>query len=115
MTLQQKTIQRYRHFFPNETLRETSARTNIQITRIFRLFNGKKMKVVELERFEQIINQKIADNPSIQRLIKTMDEASLHLNNEELTKISDYIARKMYVRSLSKTYTNPVLDKKEIA
>lgn len=35
MSLQQKTIQRYRQLFPNEPLRETSARTGIQITRVF--------------------------------------------------------------------------------
>ena len=107
MTLQQKTLQRYRQLFPNETLRETSARTSIQITRVFRLFNGKKMKVAELEAFESILNQKQAENPSVCRLSHVVEEASTSLSNEELAKITEYVARRIAIQNLTKTHIKP--------
>ncbi len=84
MKLQSKTLHRYRQLFPNETLRQTSARTGIQITRVFRLFNGKNMKVGELEAFEAAILSKIAENPAYQILFHSIEEASIILTNDEL-------------------------------
>lgn len=104
MTLQKKTLSRYRQYFPNETLRETSARTGIQITRVFRLFSGKNMKVGELEAFESAINIKIAENPSMARLSEAVDEAGAILTNEELAKVTDYIQRKVKCRSFGRLY-----------
>ena len=100
MTLQQKTIQRYRQLYPNLPLREISARTGIQITRVFRLFNGKIMKVGELEAFEKAINAKIAENPSFEK-------ASTILTNEELAKVAEYIARKVSARTFGRFYIKP--------
>jgi hypothetical protein len=107
MTLQQKTLKRYRDLFPGETLRETSSRTQIQITRVFRLFNGKTMKVAELEAFERIINHKISENPGQVRLNSKIEEASTILSNEELAKLSEYVARKISIKSLTKLYVSP--------
>ncbi len=104
MTLQKKTISRYRQYFPNETLRETSARTGIQITRVFRLFNGKNMKVGELEAFEAAVNLKIAENPNMAKLLNSVDEAGAILTNEELAKVTDYIQRKVKCRSFGRLY-----------
>ncbi len=107
MTLQQKTLHRYRQLFPNETLRETSARTGIQITRVFRLFNGKIMKVGELEAFEKAINDKIAENPSFAKLSSIVEDASSVLTNDELAKVTEYIARKISARSFGRFYIKP--------
>lgn len=104
MTLQKKTLFRYRQHFPNETLRETSVRTGIQITRVFRLFSGKNMKVGELEAFEAAVNLKIAENPSMARLSETVEEAGALLTNEELARVTDYIQRKVKCRSFSRMY-----------
>lgn len=104
MSLQSKTLSRYRQYFPQETLRETSARTGLQITRVFRLFNGKTMKVGELEAFESAINLKIAENPNMARLAEAVDSAGAILTNEELAKITEYIHRKVKCRSFSRMY-----------
>ncbi len=101
MNKQQITIQRYRQLFPQETLRETSIRTNIQITRVFRLLNGKPMKVKELEAFEKIIQQKVAEKPEMAKLKSLMDEAFAILSEYELNKINDYISRKNYLKKNS--------------
>ncbi len=115
MTLQQKTLQRYRHLFPNETLRETSARTNIQITRVFRLFNGKTMKVLELEAFESIINKKIGENPCYENFCKMIEEASVVLTNQELNNIAETISRKISLKNYSRFHQSTELENKIIA
>jgi hypothetical protein len=115
MTLQEKTLKKYRQLFPNETLRETSARTGIQITRVFRLFNGKTMKVGELEAFEAVIAAKIAENPSYSRLTSTVEAASAILTNEELSKIAEWISRKVLAKNYGRSYFNANLDSAVIA
>lgn len=115
MSLQKKTLHRYRQFFPNETLREVSARTGIQITRVFRLFNGKTMKVGELEAFESAVSLKIAENPSFARLNEVLDQASAVLTNEELAKISDYVSRKVMSRTYGRLYIRPLIEDAIIA
>lgn len=115
MTLQNKTLQRYRQFFPEETLREISGRTGIQITRVFRLFNGKTMKVGELEAFEKAVSDKIAESPSYHRLSTAMDEASSLLTNDELGKLADYIERKITNKRYARTYIRSVFQDAVIA
>lgn len=115
MTLQNKTLQRYRQFYPEETLRQISDRTGIQITRVFRLFNGKTMKVGELEAFEKAITEKIAESPSYCRLNSSFEEAASLLTNEELGKIADYIERKLTNKRYSRTYIRSVFQDASIA
>lgn len=115
MSLQNKTIQRYRLFFPQETLREVSARTGIQITRVFRLFNGKTMKVGELEAFEKAVSDKLAETPNYSRLNRLVEEASLLLTNEEVGRIADYMERKISNKRFTRTYIQPLFDDASIA
>jgi hypothetical protein len=104
MNLQAKTLNRYRQFFPNETLKETSERTGIQITRVFRLFNGKNMKVAELEALERIIQNKISENPQFHRLSQVLEEASAVLTNDELEKLVDHVSRRVKARTFGRFY-----------
>jgi hypothetical protein len=103
MSLQNKTIQRYRLFFPEETLREVSARTGIQITRVFRLFNGKPMKLGEFEAFEKAITSKMADHPNYSRLTLLAEEAFSSLSPTDLGKVVDYIERKISNKKLAQS------------
>lgn len=115
MSLQNKTLERYRLFFPQETLREVSARTGIQITRVFRLFNGKPMKLGEFEAFEKAISDKIAENPNFSRLSYIVEEASSLLTNDELGKIADYLERKVANKKYTRTYIRPLFENADIA
>lgn len=115
MTLQNKTIDRYRLFFPNQTLRQVSAHTGIQITRVFRLFSGRPMKVEELEAFEKVIHLKIAENPNFARLNSTLEEASSLLTNAELGRVADYLERKVANKKYQRTYIRPLFDGVSIA
>jgi hypothetical protein len=115
MTLQNKTLHRYRQLFPQETLREVSQRTGIQITRVFRLFNGKTMKVGELEAFERAISEKIAESPNFSRFNDILEEASSLLTNEELGKLADYIERRITNKKYSRTYISAIFEDASIA
>jgi hypothetical protein len=115
MSLQNRTIERYRLFFPQETLREVSARTGIQITRVFRLFNGKPMKLGEFEAFEKAISEKIAENPSFARLNYIVEEASSLLTNEEIGRLADYMERKIANKKYVRTYVRPIFEDAIIA
>jgi hypothetical protein len=115
LSTQNKIIDRYRLFFPQETLRQTSLRTGIQITRVFRLFSGKAMKVRELEAFETAINLKLAESPSFARLNRITEEASLLLTNEEIGRIADYMERKIANKKFSRTYIYPIFEDASIA
>lgn len=103
MSLQQRTIQRYRQLFPQDTLRETSSRTNIQITRVFRLLNGKTMKVGELEAFEDVINQHLKNKLGTNKLHTILDEAMFLLSSEELNQVVQYIERKNQLKRFIQT------------
>lgn len=115
MSLQNKTIERYRLFFPRETLREVSSRTGIQITRVFRLFNGKPMKLGEFESFENAISAKLAENPNFARLSYVLEESASLLTNEELGKLADYVERKVANKKYVRTYVRPIFEDAIIA
>jgi hypothetical protein len=104
MSSQQKVINRYRQIFPNETLRETSARTGIQITRVFRLLSGKRMRVEELEAFERAIHSKLAENPDQKRLASLIEEALAVLGPDELGRITDFVERKVLGKRYARQY-----------
>jgi hypothetical protein len=106
MSLQQTTVQRYRQIFPQDTLREVSARTGIQITRVFRLFSGKPMKVGELEAFQSVITKKIASNPGSARFSSLVDEALALLTDDELSKLNHYIERKISSKNYARMYVS---------
>lgn len=55
MNLQSRILREYRELHPRHTLRETSQLTGIQLTRVFRLFNGHAMKLEEYERFHRAV------------------------------------------------------------
>lgn len=106
MNLQQKTIFRYKQFFPAEPLRITAEKTGIQITRVFRLFSGRPMKVEELEVFETLITNKIKENPAQQKLTEILENSSLILTNSEIEKLLEKVERKIKARTYSRLYVS---------
>lgn len=115
MSLQSKTIHRYRQFFPQDTLREVSSRTGIQITRVFRLFNGKNMKVGELEAFESAVTLKMAETPGYLRITNLVEESLALLTSEELEVISNYMERKLTAKKYARSYIRTNLENTNIA
>ncbi len=58
MNTQTNLITRYKNTFPKDTIKEISRKTNIQQTRVFRIFNGVEMKVSEMEALEDVMAKK---------------------------------------------------------
>lgn len=104
MNLEKKVLQRYRQFFPQDNLRETSERTGIQITRVFRLLNGKSMKVSEFEAFEKAIQSKLQQSSHFSQLTDVLEKASAVLTNSELEKLIEKVERKTMARSYGRFY-----------
>lgn len=94
-TKERETIQRYRKTFPNDTLKTISAKTGIQLTRVFRIMNGKPMKVSELESFEKILGQRIGQNQRIMEFENLAKIAALDLSVRDIEIIISYIERKL--------------------
>lgn len=57
MNYQESIIKSFKETFPHKTLKTISAETGIQMTRVFRIFNGAEMKLKEYEAFERILNR----------------------------------------------------------
>jgi len=55
---QQQLLKLYRNEYPNDTFKVISKKTNIQQTRVFRIFNGSEMKLSEYEIFSNILISK---------------------------------------------------------
>src|SRR5690606_10243692 len=94
MELEKEIIVRYKKKFPHETLKETSDRTGIQITRVYRLFSGRKMKVSEFEAFQRAIE----GEPSCQRnerFNNLISEIILTFDSEEIDFICQSLERKI--------------------
>lgn len=94
-TRERETIQRYRKTFPNDTLKVISSKTGIQLTRVFRIMNGKPMKVSELEIFENILGQRLGQNKRIMEFENIVKLAALDLTVRDIETIISYIERKL--------------------
>jgi hypothetical protein len=87
MSLQEITIKRYFDHYPKQSLREISANTDIQITRVFRLLNGAQMKLCEYEAFENAIAQKISSqHNATDDFLKTTKECLRCLSESKLNE-----------------------------
>jgi hypothetical protein len=93
MSLQSRVLKEYRQHYPLHTLREISALTGIQLTRVFRLMNGAAMKLEEFEQFSEAIGEKAQihfQGGAFQRSAQTAQNV---LNEDELRKLSTVIER----------------------
>ena len=57
-TNQQKIISLYKEKYPQDTIKTISLKTQIQQTRVFRIFNGSEMKISEFEKIENLVINK---------------------------------------------------------
>ncbi len=92
------------------SFKKISEDTGIQTTRVFRLFNGSKMKLCEYQIFKLKVESKKNPGPSLEKLAS---ECSLRLSTsarEELTKI---LTRKLEIWKLTQTKypTNATINK----
>ena len=88
MCLQTRIINEYRTLFPRYTLRETSAQTGIQLTRIFRIYNGAPMKLGEYEVFHSLVHGASASTGmqgAFRRVTEVITRTFSHKDIEKVT------------------------------
>ena len=84
--IQEQILNEYKNKFPNDGLKEISLKTNIQLTRVFRLFNGSEMKLKEYEAFKNII----VDNKE-SRFASLANTCELSLSQNKLNTLMAYM------------------------
>ena len=114
MSLQTNILKDYRSLFPQDTLREISNRTGIQLTRVFRLLNGSPMKLAEYESFYDIIDLENTKSEKTSAL-KLLRSHGHQLSGSEMTKICDFIQRKIQFNTLVTSQQIATMQKQELA
>jgi hypothetical protein len=102
MNMQEIVIKRYQELFPREPLRETAAKTGIQITRVFRIFNGSEMKLKEYESFEKIIQDTRPQTVNNEAFLKVTRDCLLHLSENKISEYIHDMNMALKIKSLSK-------------
>lgn len=92
--LQTKILDKYRSIHPDHTLKEISQLTGIQITRVFRIFNGSEMKLSEYSAF-----LKITSAPK-KKIAVIFDECLEKLSETKLKEISKEIESLLKMQKL---------------
>jgi len=79
MNLQAKVLENYLNLFGQEqTLKQISAHLGIQVTRVFRIFNGYEMKISEFEKFQNALSP--IEEKRAKSLITTARQGEEHLS-----------------------------------
>lgn len=68
MNEQKRILEQFMKHFHHPTLRETSLMTGIQLTRVFRLFNGSEMKLEEYLIFINLIKEETGKHSPLSKL-----------------------------------------------
>jgi hypothetical protein len=100
MTLQEKVIKTYQRHYPKHSLRQISHHTGIQLTRVFRLFNGSPMKLEEYERFKEVLELSESEIKSDSLLVTTAKELQKTLNENSVRKVMDFMIKQIHLHSL---------------
>ncbi len=95
--LQLNLIKNYKENFPKDTYKMISLKTNIQQTRIFRIFNGAEMKLSEYEALEGALAHK-DEKPSLFDLRAIMRKCERSFSFDELSELLNEINYKLEIK-----------------
>ncbi len=96
MELQKKILQQYTSLKSNPTLKEISADTGIQVTRIFRIMNGAMLHLNEYE----IFYQRVLDLKQSRSANNLWDECLVQLSPETLSEFEMTFKKKLWLKKL---------------
>lgn len=97
MDLQKSVLEQYMNLNDRPSFKKISIDTGIQVTRIFRIFNGSKMKLSEFEVFQQKVKCKLGNNNSLENLAH---QCFLKLSQESKNEIEQLLKRKLFLWEL---------------
>lgn len=92
MELQQRILDQYINMAPNQTLKKMSGETGLSISRLFRLLNGRVMKLSEYETIKRVISHKAGDEDSWSQLIRDCQRL---LSKDRLNHLEEHIRREL--------------------
>lgn len=100
MDAQTTVLNQYMLLFGKPTLKKISEDTGIQLTRIFRLFNGSKMKLSEYQVFSKKVREKMGLSESLEAIAF---ECTQKLSPEAIRELEIYLKRKIETWKLLQT------------
>lgn len=92
MELQMTILNQYMLLNGRPTLKKIAADTGIQLTRVFRLFNGSTMKLSEYQIFNQKVKEKMGLTESLEEIAF---ECSLKLSPAAIKDLEVFLKRKI--------------------
>jgi len=102
--LQEKTLRDFYQKYNNPTLKIVSKLTGIQMTRVFRLSNGSKMKLEEYEIFKRLIVEERAEESELTNLIMKFEKIA---KQSSIDQVSNLLTRNIKIWELKNN--NPVI------
>ena len=98
MDLQKTILNQYMLLNEKPTLKKISEDTGIQLTRVFRLFNGSTMKLSEYQIFNKRVKEKMGLTDGLEAIAF---ECSLRLSPESIKDLEVFLKRKIEVWKLT--------------
>ena len=98
MKLQKTILNQYMLLNNKPTLKKISEDTGIQLTRIFRLFNGSTMKLMEFEVFNKKVKEKMGLTDGLEAIAL---ECSLKLSPGAILDLEVFMKRKIEIWKLT--------------
>ena len=98
MNIQKTILDQYSLLFGKPTLKEIARDTGIQVTRVFRIFNGSEMKLCEYQIFQTRVKEKMGLTESLEALAF---DCSLKLSPSAIVELEMILKRKIEVWKLS--------------
>ncbi len=98
MQIQKSLLSTYMEVSNHPTFKKISQETGVQMTRVFRLFNGSSMKLSEYVTFQKLVDQKLGFNNGLSKLVK---ECSNQLSPEGLKEVAAILQRKISLSRLA--------------
>lgn len=92
MDLQKTILNQYMLLNGKPTLKKISEDTGIQLTRVFRLFNGSQMKLDEYQTFNQKVKERMGLTDSLEQIAF---ECSMRLSPEAIKDLEVFLKRKI--------------------
>lgn len=94
MNLQETILHRYKEVYGEKTFASISEHTGINVSRLFRIFNGAKMRVEEFEVFNKLVNSDKGELKGLfEKLVILMDK-------KEIQEFGVFIERKIKLRQI---------------
>lgn len=99
MNLQKSILDQYLEITGEKSFRDIARNTGIQLTRVFRIFNGSKMRVDEYETFKKLIAEHLEKEFVLETLAKECIE---RLSVSAVKELENILRRKIFLSDLLK-------------